>query len=80
MRVEHTMSEQFRNYAIENCTKKITAIKVVQELLRNSKITKPINLKVAFCSIADLKYNGKCITGASMNIVASKIFLEIWEE
>lgn len=76
-KIEFLMSKKFRDYAIENCTKKITANKIVPELLKNDGITKPRDLRVGSCSIADLKYKGKNIIGASMNIIEGKIFLEI---
>lgn len=76
-KIEILMSNKFRDYAIKNCTKTITAHKIITELLKNKNISKPKNLKVEFCSIADLKYKGKNIVGASMSIISGKIFLEI---
>lgn len=77
MRVEFLMSEKFRDYAIKNCTKEIKAHKIITELLKNKGISKPKDLKVEFCSIADLKYKGRKIVEASMSIISGKIFLNV---
>lgn len=77
MKIEFKMSKKFKDYCVENCTKKISAHKIITELLKNEGISKPKDLKVEFCSIADLKYKGRNIIGASMNIASGKLFLEI---
>lgn len=75
-KVELNMSDKFRDYCIENCTGKISAKKIIAELLKKEGITKP-KIRMDFCSIADLKYNGREIVGASMNIAGGKIYLEV---
>lgn len=79
-KIEFNMSKKFQDYCIENALNirgKLTAHKMVTELLKQEGISKPSNLKVRFCSIADLKYKGQEIKGASIEIAAGKIFLEV---
>ena len=77
MKIEFNMSKKFQDYCIANVLGKIEAHKIVTELLKNEGISKPSNLKVRYCGIGDLKYNGQNITGAKMNIAGGKIFLEV---
>ena len=77
MKIEFNMSKKFQDYCIANVLGKIQVHKMITELLKNKGISKPKDLKVKNCCIADLKYNGHNITGAKMNIAAGKIFLEV---
>lgn len=81
-KVELDLSSKFMEYICNN-DGRITAHKIVTELLKKDGISKPKDLKVQFCSIADLKYQGHEIVGASMSCLASmyngngKIYLEV---
>lgn len=75
-KIEIEMSQNFKNYAIENCMKGIEAKKIISELLRNDNIKKPSNLKIKNASLSDLKVEGQNIKGASMNISKGLIYLE----
>lgn len=82
MKKEFCLTEKFMNYVCDNGGK-ITAHKVVTELLKKEGITKPKDLKVQFCSVSDLRYKGRTIVSASMSSLCSmyngngKIFLEV---
>ena len=81
-KIEFDLTKKFMDYMCNN-SGKINAHKVVTELLKKDGISKPKDLKVQFCSIADLKYKGHEIIGASMSSLASmynengKIYLEV---
>ena len=75
--IEFNMSKKFQDYCIKNVLGRIEVHKMITELLKNEGMSKPKNLKVKSCCIADLKYNGHNIIGAKMNIAAGKIFLEV---
>lgn len=75
--IEFNMSKKFQDYCIKNVLGRIEVHKMITELLKNEGMSKPKDLRVKSCCIADLKYNGHNITGAKMNIAAGKIFLEV---
>lgn len=81
-KVEFDLSKKFMDYMCNN-DGKITAHKIVTELLKKDGISKPKDLRVQFCGIGDLKYKGKEIIGASISSLCSmysgngKIYLEV---
>lgn len=81
-KIEFDLTKKFMDYMCNNGGK-INAHKVVTELLKKDGISKPQDLKVQFCSIADLEYKGHEIVGASMSSLCSmyngngKIYLEV---
>lgn len=81
-KIEFELTRKFMDYMCNN-DGRINAHKVVTELLKKDGISKPQDLKVQFCSIADLKYQGHEIVGASISSLNSmyngngKIYLEV---
>lgn len=55
----------------------IPSYMIITKLLGNKEISNPKKLSIMDCSISDLKYNGKDIFGASIDLNNGSIFLDI---